>query len=245
MLLALNETPVATVSGLAATTGASRPAVYRILDVLIQQGYVRRRPGNGDRYELTMLVRRLSAGYRDEDWIREAALPSIEALQKEVVWPTDIATFQDNAMFLRETTRGRSPLTIDRISVGVRLPMLRSATGRAHLAFCPESERKSILDNLRAAGRPEDGPVNDSRLIGAILATTRKRGYGERKEDMFEKTSAIAVPVFLQGRLLACLNVTFIASVLTPEEAARRYLGLLQTAAREIEVRAGAVNPTA
>lgn len=238
VLVALNATVGGTASSLAASTGISRPAVYRILDVLIRQGFVRRGHGREDRYELTLKVRQLSAGYRDEDWIREAALPSIEALQHEIVWPTDIATFHDNAMFLRETTRGKSPLTIDRVAVGVRLPMLRTTTGRAYLAFCSDGERERILENLRASGKPEDRVATDPRWVSAMLTTTRQHGYGERSEDMFPKTSAIAVPIFHHQRVLACLNVTFIASVLTPQDAASRYLTLLQAAARAIESKA-------
>lgn len=235
VLIALNESAGGTVSSLAAATGISRPSTYRILDVLIQKGFVRKGQGLDDRYELTMRVRTLSAGYRDEDWIREVALPKIATLQQEIVWPTDIATFHDNAMFLRETTRGLSPLTIDRVAVGVRLPLLRTATGRAYLAFCSEGEQQRILENLRTAGRPEDAGVNAPKWVNTLLATTRQRGYGERTEDMFPKTSAIAIPIFHHQRLLACLNVTFIASVLTPQDAASRYLALLQTAARAIE----------
>jgi len=238
VLAALNEQHGGTVSILAATTGISRPSVYRILDVLMLEGYVRRCKGGEDRYELTMLVRRLSAGYRDEDWIREAALPSIDALQREIVWPTDIATFHDNAMFLRETTRGQSPLTIDRVGVGIRLPMLRSATGRAYIAFCSEGEQRSILENLRLSQRPDDAQAHDAKLVRALISTTRKRGYGEREEDIYPKTNAIAVPVFLNGRVMACLNITFITSVLSPKEAAGRYLMQLKDTARAIEIHA-------
>jgi IclR family mhp operon transcriptional activator len=108
-------------------------------------------------YELTSLVRLLSDGYKDEDWLRQAAMPVIKSLQQEVVWPTDLATFRDNAMYLRETTRRHGPLTIDRFAVGLRLPMLASATGRAYLANCDEAERKLILQNLKSSGRRQTG----------------------------------------------------------------------------------------
>lgn len=241
LLVALNEGGGGTVSHLAVAAGMSRPAAYRILDVLMREGFVRRSPRSTDAYELTMLVRKLSSGYRDEDWIREAAIPVIDALQRDIVWPTDLATFQDNAMFLRETTRGQSPLTIDRVAVGVRLPMLRTATGRAYLAFCTEGEQQSILQNLRAGERPEDAIAKDTALVRSLLRATRQRGYGERTEDLFLKTSAIAIPVFLGDRVLACLNVTFIASVLTPKDAAARYLPLLRAAAEAIQQRAAQV----
>ncbi|MFZ4479079.1 MAG: IclR family transcriptional regulator domain-containing protein [Rhodoferax sp.] len=234
VLRALNEHNGSNVSEIAGYTQISRPALYRILSSLCLQGYVRRR-SEPELYELTPLVRSLSDGYREEDWLRQAAVPVIEALQLEVVWPTDLATFHGNAMYLRETTRRKSPMTIDGVTVGLRLPMLRSATGKAYLAACPEAEQALILTNLRSTGNPDDALSHDSRFVKNLVATTRRLGYGERQEDWIAKTGAIAIPVRQQGRVLACLNITFIASVLTPKEAAARYLGKMQAAAKAIE----------
>lgn len=241
VLRALNAANGSTVSALAEATAISRPALYRILDSMCVQGYVRRRE-DGDRYELTALVRTLSDGYRDDDWVTQAAVPVMRRLQQEIVWPTDLASFHDNAMYLRETTRSRSPLTIDGVAVGVRLPMLATSSGRAYLAFCEEAERQAILTNLRLSGRPEDARAKDKRYVASLLALTRKQGYGERCEDIFPKTSAIAIPITLGRRIVACLNITFIASVLTPKEAARRYLASMQVSAREIEQQARRVD---
>lgn len=244
VLRALNERNGSSVSDLAGMTGISRPALYRIVDALCLQGYVRRR-AEGDRYELTALVRSLSNGYKDEDWLRQAAVPEIVALQQEVVWPTDLATFHDNAMYLRETTRGRSPMTIDGVAVGMRLPMLRSATGKAYLAFCAKEERQLILANLRASGNPDDAMANDASLMRSLLAVTTRRGYGERQDDLVPKTSSIAIPLHHAGRVLACLNITFITSALTPAEAAQRYLPAMQAAGRRIEEQAARVGVAA
>jgi hypothetical protein len=45
-------------------------------------------------------------------------------LQRKVVWPTDLGTFRSNGMWIRETTRRLSPLTIDRGVAGARFCML-------------------------------------------------------------------------------------------------------------------------
>lgn len=237
VLRALNEHNGSSVLQLAAATSISRPALYRVLESLCAQGYVRRRTAP-ELYELTPLVRSLSDGFKDEDWLRQGATPVMEALQVEVVWPTDIATFHGNAMYLRETTRGKSPMTIDGFSVGMRLPMLRSATGKAYLANCSVAERALILQNLQASGHVDDALANDERFVRNMIAATRRLGYGERHEEWLPRTGAIAVPVRLHGRILACLNITFIASVLTPREAAARYLVKMQKAAAEIEMTA-------
>lgn len=221
------------VSDLAQRTRIPRPSLYRILETLRDLGYVRR--GAEESYEPTLLVRSLSDGFNDERWVRSAALPVMEALQKEIVWPTDIATFHDDAMYLRETTRRHSPLTIDSARVGLRLPMLQAATGRAYLAFCTESERNMIVERLRKSTKSEDRGARDARFVANLVAMTRRKGYGERHGEIYPKTGAIAVPVMRDSHVLCCLNISFIASALTPAEAAARYLDALRRAARAIE----------
>lgn len=234
LLRSLNENNGARVSELAEKTAIPRPSLYRILETLCRLGYVRR-AGEGERYELTVQVRTLSDGFKDEAWIREAALPVMEALQRDIVWPTDVATFYDGAMWLRETTRRHSPLTIDAATVGLRLPMLKSATGKAYLAYCGDAEREAILQNLRRSRLPGDARARDSRYVKELLATTRRNGYGEQYREIFPKTAAIAVPIMREKRVVGCLNISFIASALKPRDAAARYLDALTASAAAIQ----------
>lgn len=234
VLRALNDHSGGSVSELAQRTGIPRPSLYRILETLRALGYVRRR-SDREGYELTILVRSLSDGFNDEAWVRAIALPIMDSLQREIVWPTDIATFFDDAMYLRETTRRQSPLTIDSARVGLRIPMLQSATGRAYLAFCSEADRHAILERLRRSSVAEDARACDQRFVSNLVKMTRRNGYGERHGEVFPKTGAIAVPVMRGAHVVCCLNISFIASALTPREAAARYLEPLIAGAREIE----------
>lgn len=236
VLRTLNEHNSARVSDLAHLTGIPRPSLYRILETLCALGYLRRRDDD-ERYELTVMVRRLSDGFSNEAWVCGIAQPVMEALQREIVWPTDIATLFGHAMYLRETTRRFSPLTIDSAMPGLRLPLLQSATGRAYLAFCSDAERAALLDALRHSAAVEDAPSRDRRYVRRVVETTRENGYGERYRELFAKTGAIAVPIFRGEQVLACLSISFIASALTPGEAAARYLPQLSAAAATIEAR--------
>lgn len=105
VIRALNDRNGARVADLARMTGIPRPSLYRILETLVALGYLSRREEE-ERYDLTIMVRMLSDGFNDEPWVRGIAHPVMEALQREIVWPTDIATFSGNAMYLRETTCG-------------------------------------------------------------------------------------------------------------------------------------------
>ncbi len=235
VLRALNIRNGATVLELNRDTGISRQAIYRILETLQNFGYVRRQDAT-DRFHLTHLVRRLSAGFKDEEWITDIAAPVLERLVKEVVWPTELAVFSDNAMYIRESTRWRSPFTIDRVTVGQRLPMVASASGRAYLAYCSENERKTILDNLSASEDPFDRLVHRKGYVERALEETRSRGWatGDESFRLHPKTETLAVPILVAGEARAVLPLTYIASAVTAEQIAERHLTQLQSAAREI-----------
>lgn len=233
VLRSLNVHNGATVAELARATGISRPALYRILETLREAGYVTVDLSR-QRYCLTLLVRTLAQGFTDEDWVTQVARPVLVALQRKVLWPVDLGTFMGNQMWIRETTRQASPMTIDRAVVGVQVGMLQGATGRAYLAFCPDNERELILRNLRQSSAPADAAALIPARVEELLERTRLRGYGERFREPPLETGAIAVPIQLDARLLGCITLTFIASVLTPAEVARRYVTDLRAAATAI-----------
>ena len=232
VIRALNVRNGATVAALSKETGISRPALYRILETLRGAGYISV-DLKRQRYCLTMLVRTLADGFTDEDWVTEVARPVLRSLQRQVLWPVDLGTYMNNCMWIRETTRHSSPLTIDRGVVGIRFPMLRGATGKAYLAFCSARERDLILKNL-SRSREESGDWLGGPAVRQLLERTRRQGYGLRYGEPPLETGAIAVPIILRRRVLGCINLTFMASALSPQEAARQHLTAMTEAAKSI-----------
>lgn len=210
---------------LAEQSGIHRTTVKRLLETLIEAGYVRQ-SFSDDSYQLTLKVRELSEGFRDEQWISQLAAPLLGELMQAVVWPTDICTFDVDAMVVRETTHKFSRLSFHRNMVGRRLPMLRSATGRAYLAFCPENERQSILTLLQSRDDEQGELARDRNYVHSVLSRTRHRGYGYNYGDWGEegKIAAIALPIKSKGRVLGCLNLIYIKQAMTIEEAEKKYL---------------------
>jgi IclR family mhp operon transcriptional activator len=233
----LNHLKGAKVAELAEATGFSRPAVYRLLNALDSFGYVRLQESD-DRYYLTHLVRRLSDGFGEEDWVQSIAAPILQEAVEEITWPVDLITFLNDAMYIRETTRSYSPFTIDWVSVGERLPMLVTSVGRAYLSFCPEPEQLEILESLQRSDDEFDRLALNKTYVRNIIKTTRQRGYGKRDDGFHtnRKTSSIAVPIMNENRVAATLAITFISSAATPEEIAERHLEALKSAAHKIEV---------
>lgn len=212
---------------LAEFSGLHRTTVRRLLETLQEEGFVRRSRSD-DSFRLTINVRQLSDGFRDEHWISALATPLLGELLREVQWPTDITTLDVDAMVVRETTHRFSRLSFHRAMVGRRLPLLLTASGLTWLAFAPDAERDAIVSML--AARPE---------AEYQLARTRQNGYGEnfRGWQQEEKIASIAVPVSSQQRVIGCLNLVYIASAMTIEQAAQKHLSALQRVARQIEAR--------
>jgi len=233
VLRALNETNYATALELSKQTGLPRSTIYRLLDTLVAAGYVTI-GARKETYRLTILVRSLSDGFNDEAWVTEIASPVLAEFGRQIVWPTDIATFDRDAMVIRETTNVTSPLSINREKVGFRPPILGSSLGHAYLAFCPEREREMILQNLAASDRPDAGLARNRSVVDRMVAETRQRGYGVREGGMSPKTGSIAVPVMWRDRPVAAINVHYILSALLLEDVVARYLGPLQSAADRI-----------
>ena len=234
ILRALNEQNYASALQLSRITGLPRPTVYRLLDTLIAAGYVAhgQRP---DIYRLTIAVRALSDGFDDEAWMTDIAAPILAELGQAIVWPTDIATFDRDAMVVRETTHASSPLSINREKAGFRPPVLLSSLGLVYLAHVSETERDTILRSLANSDRPDAALAKNRRAVSALLAEVRRRGYGFREGGISPKTGSIAVPVMWRERPLACINLHYILSAMTMEQVAERYLAPMRAAAAKIE----------
>jgi IclR family transcriptional regulator, mhp operon transcriptional activator len=223
VLAAMNRHKVASVVELARETRLPRPTVYRLLETLGRAGFVSR-SGAADRFCLGRKVRTLSDGFIEDEWITDIASPLMAAFTATHVWPVSLMTFEEGRMLIRETTHPASSLSIDYGMVGRRLPMLRTAAGRAYLAFCPANERRTILDMLGHSPEPEDR--YDERRLPAMLRQIGARGCALQDREINPKTSGISVPIAGE-RLLGCISMIWIASALTLEEAQQRFLAPL------------------
>ncbi|WP_058910119.1 DNA-binding transcriptional regulator [Entomohabitans teleogrylli] len=226
----------ASVALLAELSGLHRTTVHRLLETLQQEGYVRRSFSDNS-FRLTIKVRQLSEGFRDEHWISALAAPLLGDLLREVAWPTDVSTPDMDAMVVRETTHRFSRLSFHRAMVGRRLPLLQTASGLTWLAFSPDSERQQMIELLASRPGDEYQLAREPVRLEEILQRARRNGYGENYGgwQQEEKIASIAVPIRSQRRVIGCLNLVYIAKAMTIELAAEKYLTALQRVARQIE----------
>jgi len=232
----LNRCRGANVAELSAESGFSRRAIDRLLLSLKKYEYVRKLDTDG-KYYLTHLVRKLSDGFSEEDWVTDVASPILVELGQQILWPCDLATFINDAMYLRDTSRRFSPFSIDWVTVGHRFPMMISATGRAYLSYCPEKEREEILEVLRGSSDKFDNLVNKRGYVETFIEETHHQSYAARCTRYIydDRTASIAVPVRHSSRVLGAIGITGIASAINVQQLAERHLDSLLAARDKLE----------
>jgi IclR family mhp operon transcriptional activator len=229
ILRAFNVLGVATILELARETKISRPAIYRVVNVLCNNGYVRAVAGTSA-YKLTSLVRTLSSGYREEAWISEVGAEAIGRLQERIIWPTSLAVPECGHMVVRETTRFRSPYVFDMGTVGMQLSVYRTALGLAYFAFS-SPETQGIINRLVGPEGANSLPSkNQLRII-------TRRGFAARVGGVQPKTSSIAVPILSQEGAIASVCVTYAKGAIASSDAVKEFVPLLQTVAAQIRQR--------
>lgn len=174
--------------------------------------------------------------------VAEVASPHLVRLSEQVAWPSVIAVPRLDHIEVVETN---SPLLrLDAVNlgpVGGRLSYLHAATGRAYLAACDEEEREAIIARLC----PDASDLRGRELLDEILATTRTRGYalrepfhpwpdGDWQTIRQDGRRSMAVPVLIQGKPVAAINITWLLRRTDTETAVSRHLGALKRAAASI-----------
>lgn len=214
--------------------GLSRPTVFRLLETLEAQGFVQQSRSDGT-WRPTLRCHLLSCGFLDKAWVGQIAMPEMVRLGTQILWPIDLVTLSEDSMLVRESTHKISPFSFDVSMIGVKLPMLLTAGGRAYLSYCPAEEREEILDNMRRTGKPEHHLAHDPGFLAKVISLTRERGYGFRSEEWRPSNVSISMPIMKDDRPIACLTVSSLKSAVSLEELARKFSRKLRQSCDRIE----------
>ncbi|MBK6715721.1 MAG: helix-turn-helix domain-containing protein [Burkholderiales bacterium] len=244
----LQKARTASLHDLHIATELPKSTLTRILTTLEGRGLIWQRLADGAFMASHTYLPR-SPQVHDEGFLVEVAAPCLERLCQKVNWPSILAVPRLTHMEVIETNRPRSYFSHLALGpIGFRINMLRSATGRAYLAFCGEDERQAILQRLAASTDPGNHLARTPSVVEKILEETRQRGYGTRASDFgghYEKTrresddhrDSIALPVWAGHEVIAAVNLTWIHKAATVDQIVKTCLPQLTQAAREISIK--------
>ena len=255
VLAALREMRAASLHDLHQRTGIPKATLTRILYTLYRQGLVWQRMADGAFLPSHIMLQR--ARLDDPQTLAEIASGVLEELCERVMWPSVLSVPRLDYMEVIETNSPRAYFdALPPAPLGFRANLLRSASGRAYLAFCPDEEREAVLRRLRERDVAGHELAHDPAAVRRIVTTTRRQGYSVRDPGVgghYSKTrkesddgrNSIAMPIRSGGEVLGCVNLTWRIKALTVAQLVDRYGEDLRAAVAAIEQRLAGAGLTA
>ncbi|MEZ5792760.1 MAG: IclR family transcriptional regulator C-terminal domain-containing protein [Nitratireductor sp.] len=213
-------------------TGLPKPTLLRILDTLESLGVVFR-PIDDKRYRLG--ANGILAS-RDRDIravLQEVSVPILMNLCRDIAWPSDLVIPDGNSMVVVASNRMLSPFPIKPTGHGHHPDMLLTAVGRIYLACSDADTRNAIIQGIRME-QPDHPLLQNIPTLETLLAETKAKGYGVRSDYKHDGFGAIAVPVFVGAKPIACLNLFYYRSAVSLENIVSDHLDRLNQAAQAI-----------
>lgn len=250
VLRVLQEMRAASLHDLHLATGLPKSTLTRILHTCHQSGLVWQRLADGAFLPSHTPHRRTPAD--DANWLAEIASPILERLCATVRWPSVMSVPRLDYMEVIETNSRRAYFDeLPERPVSFRANLLRSASGRAYFAYCPEQEREAVLRRLRERETAGHELAHDPAAVRRVIETTRRRGYSLRaadfggdyartRDEVDDGRNSIAMPIIVDGQVLACVNLTWRKAAMTVRQITQQHLADLRSAVAAIQDRAAA-----
>jgi IclR family mhp operon transcriptional activator len=233
VLEAVNTHGPAGLSQLWRHTGLPKATVLRLLESLRQVGYLSFDP-DSQTYRVSLRTLALSNNVSFEHQMMDVARPLMARLRARLGWPSDMAVFQHDKMVIVDTNRQPGMLSTNR-SIGSRVPMMASATGRIYMASTSAQERSRLLDSLALSTDPYEQLARDRVAAERLLAQTARRGYGLSDQEFLKTNRGAAVPIMRGNEVVCVINLIAIASLVSIEDVKKRYVPMLLDAKAEFE----------
>jgi IclR family acetate operon transcriptional repressor len=156
----------------------------------------------------------------------------LTALSEKVGETCNIAYPDGLSMAYSDRVETRAPLRLQ-FSIGMRVPLYCTASGKLYLSTLPKSRRKLVISKLHLE-RHAKNTITDPDVLMAETASIEKRQISIDNQELYDDIIAIAVPIKdKHGRFYSSLAIQAPASRISVDSS-DRYIPLLREAAQEL-----------
>jgi len=195
-------------------SGVSAPTTLRILDTLIEEGFVERDVVN-KRDLLGQQALILGMAMQGRDHIRERARASLVRLAALTGDTVLLSTRHGLESVCVDREFGNYPIRANYLDVGSRRPLGAGAGSLALLAWLPEEEVEAVLPLLAPQLAARYSKLTVSRLREEIQRS-RAQGYALLLDVVVDQMGGIAVPILgADGKPTAALSVAALSQRIT------------------------------
>jgi DNA-binding IclR family transcriptional regulator len=187
------ERPVG-VTAIAGELGFTKSNAHRLLNTLVELGYVKRHDEEGQ-YELTLKLWRIGAAVMSRLDVARMALPHMRALEESTEESVNLSVFDEGQVVYVAAVQGRNPVRAF-IRVGDRRPGYCTATGKVLLAYQPEKLIPGFVGKLK---RYTPKTVTSLARLMTELAQVRQRGYSVSAGEWRQNVGGVGAPIRSAG----------------------------------------------
>lgn len=205
------------ISDLAADAGVDSSSVHRLLQPLIERGYVLRDAESRRYMAGPKALGPYSMTHPLKEFGREA-LPILTSVRNSTGETAAVVTFIGSQRLNTETVRGSHALA-PYYDTWLRSPLHGSASGKVLLAALTPAERRALLgEGPYPAATPMT--ITDPVELDRHLDEANKRGYAIARDDAFAGMTAIAAPLTYAQRVVGCIAIVGRSDSIAPEAEA-------------------------
>lgn len=198
-----------TVQELAVELGIPLPSAYRLVNTLVDMGYLERQRSRGP-LRLGLSLIRLGALAHSGLDLREAARPVLEKLVATTGETAVVVLAAADRVVCIDNLEGTSPIRPASLKVGEDAPYTAGAIGQVVLAHLAAAHREEILRAGWTALTPSTLVTREA--VEERCEQVHRDGYAYSIGETIAGTAAIAAPVFgAGGGLVGGLGITGIA----------------------------------
>ena len=200
---------------IAAGADVSAPTCLRILDTLIEEGFVRRDPAHPKRYLLGGQALLLGMAMQGRDHIRDRVRPSLVRLAAVSGDTALLSTRHGLESVCVDREFGSFPIRANYLDVGSRRPLGAGAGSLALLAWLPPQECETIIELLKPRLAARYPRLTLQRLRDEVQRS-RDNGYAVLLDVVVEQMGGVAVPLFgADGRPAAAISIAALSDRIT------------------------------
>ena len=223
----LNATEINEVLGLPKATA------HRLCTELESHGYLLKRI-NGKSYQPGNRLYDVAVGVLANARFSATRHAILTALSEKVGETCNIAYPDGLYMAYSDRVETKAPLRLQ-FSIGMRVPLYCTASGKLYLSTLPKSRRKSVIGKLKLEPQARN-TITDPDLLLAEIDLIEKRQVSIDNQELYEGVIAIAVPIKdRHGRFYSSLAIQAPVSRISVDSS-DRYIPLLREAAHELSL---------
>ena len=216
-----------TVSEAAEASATSRASARRCLLTLTELGYLE---FDGKYFRPQPRLLALSAAYSGTRSLPQIAQPFLKAARDELHESISLAVLdRDTALFIARSEAER--LVTTGISVGTRIDLYCSATGRVLLTAWSDERLLAYLDGIKAEARTRHSLIKKSALRD-VVRNARAQGFAFTDQELEIGLRSIAIPVLdSRGTVVAAMSASASSARVTIQQMIKSFVPVLRASA--------------